>query len=890
MLERESGCANTAISRHNMTRLSILGLPFSDYQIPPGGYDECRDAAGRVRPAWQDFVGHIDRGGIDQLRHYTEAIDAGVRESAIAFGFHDDQQDTARPWRLSTLPMLLDGKQWSTVAAGLAERTRVLEAVLDDLLGEQRLIKERVVPAELLWSNPFFHRAYFGLPKVDGQRLHITATDLARHTDGSWWVVGDRTRAPSGLGYVLQNRIVTGRVLSKVMRNLQVQRLARFFECLHQRLVELAPQRKDNPRIAILTPGETDHRYFEDAYLARYLGIDLVQGLDLAMRGQRLHLKTLEGLMPIETLWRHVSDAKCDSLELDSHSRSGVTGLLQAIRAGNVSVINTIGSILAQMPALRPFLRPAAKFLLGIDLQLPSIATYWCGTPTELSPVLGNLDGYLIRPAFHEGGALPLDPRQLSQQQRQQLIDRLRSQPTQFVAQHRPSRSTTPVYVDGTIQPWSVALRSFQLQTADAISVLPGAMVRLDPDPLVLERSHVSGRLGCDCWLVSETPVESNYSRLPSADEPLELQRSGHELTSRVAENLFWLGRYVERAEATARLLRTTIQRIAGENEPSQLPEVPRMFAALAAIGHLEPDYSIDGLFGSMPTPDERLPASLFDREQPFGLHSTIEAMAEKAAAVRDRISLDAYRIIDQVSHCVLSPNVNWVPENSRWLNETYGGFSLTIEILNRVTTGLLAFSGIAGESITRTHGWRFLQLGRRIERAYQTAELLAATIVYPVQHERPVLEAVLMTCDSLMTYRARYLALIQAGPVIDLLVTDDTNPRSMLFQLQDICHLINTLPDPIKTVTMGADEALALDLYHLVRRCNAYQLADKNPKQERLHLRKLLETLIEQLPELSNAITGRYLIHVGESTDLTGRVAAVPIATRIGSEPGDVG
>lgn len=860
-----------------MNGVTTVSTPFGGYRCEAGVYDECHDEHGKLRPAWQGFARRVDRGGSEQLAQYTDIVNASVHESAVAFGFHGAAKDQPRPWQLSTIPLLLQQSEWQTLADGLSERTLVLEAVLDDLLGPQRLIKERVIPPELVWANPLFNRAYSGLPKLGGLRLHLTATDLARNSDGAWWVVGDRTRAPSGLGYLLQNRIVTSRVLSKSMRQNNVQRLARFFDHLRDRLVELAPRRRDNPRIAILTPGQSDYRYFEDAYLARYLGIELVQGLDLAMRRQRLHLKTLEGLLPIETVWRHVSDAKCDPLELNPDSRSGVTGLLEAVRAGEVAVLNSIGSVLAQMPALMPFLPAAAKFLQGIELKLPTIATYWCGGKKELEFVLKNLDGLLIRSAFHGGGELPIDPRELSASEREHLVAQLRANPAHFVAQQHPQRSTTPVFSDGKLQPWSMALRAFHLQTDKGVEVLPGGMVRVDPRPGVLDHSHVSGKLGQDCWIVSDSPVDSTYTRLPAPHQRIELRRSGAELTSRVAENLFWLGRYVERSESTSRLLRTTLQRIAGESDPAQLPEVPRLFAALAAIGHLEPDYSIDGLLNAMPTPDQGLPASLFDREQPFGLHSSIAAMTEKASAARDRISLDAYRVIDQVSTYVLDPSLLRQKAEASQHDESRGEFSLTLELLNRVVTGLLAFSGLANESITRTHGWRFLQLGRRIERAYQTAELLAATLVHPIEFERPLIESVLDVTDSLMTYRSRYLSLIQAGPVFDLLVTDDTNPRSLRYQLKDICALIQALPDPTKTVRLGKDESIALDLHHLVRSSDPYALAECHPKTGRLQLLTLLERLIELLPELSNAITARYLIHTDVATALTGRVAHSP-------------
>ncbi|MGB5404413.1 MAG: circularly permuted type 2 ATP-grasp protein, partial [Robiginitalea sp.] len=509
---------------------------------------------------------------------------------------------------------------------------------------------------------------------------------------------------------------------------------------LQKHLNSLAPRMRDNPRVALLTPGKGSYRHVEDSYLARYLGYTLVQGRDLAVRGNRLNLKTLGGLLPIEVLLRHVSDRKCDPLELDPTSTQGATGMLQAIRSGAVAVANSVGSSLVQMPALLPFLPAACRFLFGEELTLPSIPTYWCGGTKERAYVLQNLNDLLIRPAFVISGDPPIAAGEMSTEQRAALVAKIEANPHQFVAQHRPARSTTPVWHENGLHSWHVALRSFQLQTAEGVEVLPGGLVRVSPDPETLDHSPTSGRLGQDCWIVADEPVDQDATLMPPLGATIRLTRGGAELPSRVAENLLWLGRYAERTEAIARLLRTTMVRIAGENDIADLPDLPRLLAALAAMGHIEPDYAIKEFGSSMPTLEAVLPDSVFDRDQPRGLQAGVIQMIDKALAVRDRISLDAYRIITRIGENMADPGPVAIKD-----------IAAMLELVNRLITDLLAFSGLANESMTRTHGWRFLQLGRRIERAYQSAELLAATLVHPISDERPLLDSVLQATDSLM-------------------------------------------------------------------------------------------------------------------------------------------
>ncbi|MFK8113665.1 MAG: circularly permuted type 2 ATP-grasp protein [Rubripirellula sp.] len=827
-------------------------------------YDEFRTLDGTVRPAWKPIIESFERLGADGMRAATLEVDRLVEESGANFHGSITNKSASRPWQLTVTPLVIPAAKWEILADGLQQRVRLLEAVLADLLGPQTLLKERVLPAELLSANPEYTRVYHELP-AQGLRLRLTATDLARDKDGSWWVTGDRTRAPSGLGYALENRVITSRVFPKLIRGSNVVRLASFFASLQNQLNSLATRHRDNPRVAILTPGQESYRYVEDVYLARYLGYTLVQGRDLAVRGNRLNLKTLGGLRPIEVLLRHVSDRKCDPLELNPTSTQGVTGLLQTVRDGNVAVANSIGSSIAQMPALMPFLPAAAKFLLSEELTLPSIATYWCGGAKERKYVLEHLNELILRPAFAVSSRPPIVPAEMTGEQRSALVQSINADPHAFVAQQVPSRSTTPVWHNEGLRSWHVAVRSFQLQTDDGVDVLPGGLVRVSPDSRTLDQSPTSGRLGQDCWIVADEPVDQEITLLPASDAPVKLSRSGSELTSRVAENLFWLGRSAERTEAIARLLRIALLRIAGENELDDMPDVARLIAALAAMGQVEPDYAIAELERKLPELETILPRSLFDQDRPHGLRARVIDMEEKAAAVHDRISLDAYRVITKVGQRL-----------------SYAGrrpdAGLAINRLDGMLLDLQAFAGLASESMTRTHGWRFLQLGRRIERAYQTAELLSATLVRPISDERPLMESVLLATDSLMTYRSRYLLKLQPLATIDLLINDDTNPRSICFQLQAIDRLLDELPTENIDLGLGADQKIAHDMTHAVRMSDPADLALANEAGSRTGLNALLERLTNGLPGLSNAISAHYLIHTDATQQLTGRAdAALP-------------
>jgi len=846
---------------------------FATYRPLEGCFDECVLPDGTVRPHWQTLVDGLDAIGGGPLQQRATDARRQTLEAGMTFYSFGQEEERQRPWELGVVPLMIAADEWDPLSDALGQRARLLEAILDDLLGPQRLIRERVVPPELLFGSSDFFRSYHGLKKPAGGRLQTYAADLARDRQGRWWVTGDRTRCPSGLGYLLENRILISRLHPHLYRQGHIRRLATFYAKLRSSMGQLSPTAGDNPRVVLLSPGEASYRHFEDSYLARYLGLTLAEGRDLAVRQGRVMLKTLGGLLPVDVLRRHLSDEDSDPLELNPKSSHGVSGLLNVLRAGNVAVTNGLGTRIVQAPAFAAFLPAISRFLFQEELRLPSAASWWCGQPQAYRYVREHLDQLIIRPAFRVTGAAPLEPAKLSAAAKQDLLQQIKAAPYRYVAQEPIQRSTAPALVDGQLVPRHMALRCFLASQGGEYHALPGGLVRVAADCALLDRTMSAGQSSQDCWVVAAGPIDQ-VTLLEAPGTPMELRRGGAELPSRVADHLFWLGRYSERAEMLARLMRTTLQRLAGESERAALPEIPTLLRSLATLGQIEPDYVVEGLRQRLPDVEAILPPSLFSDREPHGLRQSVSGMLRNASAVRDRISLDSWRIVQQIDSELhretLSPDGLDLSQSS--------------ERLSRIITGLLALSGLAHESASQSLGWRFWQIGRRLERATQTVALLQATLIERQPKESPVLEALLDATDSLMTYRSRYLSRMQAMPTIDLLVSDDRNPRSLVFSLHQVAEDVRSLSDP-QQIGMGDDERLAVSLHHAVQMAEPQVLDRVDDGGTRRSLERVLDLLDRDLPQLSDAITARYLIHTVTTRQLTDSRRGEIEATREGGE-----
>ncbi|HEX5660366.1 MAG TPA: circularly permuted type 2 ATP-grasp protein, partial [Polyangiales bacterium] len=762
----------------------------ASYAPPSGVYDELKALDGSLRPHWHKFFEHMEAIGPKELERRWDKAKHQLHENGVSYNVYGDPRGVERPWNLSPIPVLWEPAEWESVEAGLGQRARLLDALLHDLYGPQRTLADGTLPPELVFENPSFLRAVHSINVPRGSWLPLYAADLIRDTRGTFRVLEDRTQAPSGAGYALENRIVISSALPEAFRDCHVERLAPFFRALRHTLQTLAPHNRDNPRIVLLTPGPDNATYFEQAYLAQYLGYTLVNGGDLTVREDRVFLKTLGGLSPIDVILRRVNDDYCDPLELRPESMLGVPGLVQAARAGNVAIASPLGTGLLQSPAFIPYLPRLARSLLGEELLLESVRTFWCGDDDARREGFSFFDDAVVKQTFATGFVQPIFTAELDRAAREELRQRIEAQPRRYVIQEYVHASTTPLMREGALEPRALVTRCFAVSGRDDFIVMPGGLSRVANARAGTELSMQMGAGSKDTWVLSDGPVTS-FSLLPPVNRPVTLSRGGSDLPSRAADDLYWLGRYAERAEGAARLARVVSARIAELGSDADIDytgEIMPLLRALSAqtsliyTGELLDPSQLD-LKGIT----DQLVASVFDEGSQGSLRSALRSTLRTGRMVRDRISTDTWRIL-----AALDDDVSAGEEDI-----ARDPIGTVHDVLNRVVVRLAAFSGLVMESMTRGQAWRFLDLGRRVERAMTLLMLLRGALTETCEREGPLLEAVLEIADSVMTYRRRYLATLQVAPVVDLLLTDESNPRSVIYQVDALNDHIAALPNP---------------------------------------------------------------------------------------------
>jgi uncharacterized circularly permuted ATP-grasp superfamily protein/uncharacterized alpha-E superfamily protein len=827
------------------------------YAARAAPYDELADERGEVRAAWRAFASRFDALPAAELtRRWADARHL-IHDNGVSFNVYGDARGMERPWPLGPMPIIVGPDEHAALAKGLEQRARLFDALLADVYGPQRLLEEDVLPAELVLAHPGFLRPCRGVAPPGGRFLHFYAADLVRGTSGAWSVLADRTQAPSGAGYALENRIIVSRLLPDEFRECHVERLAPYFQQVRRTMAALAPHAKDNPRVVLLSPGPYNATYFEQAFLAQYLGYMLVEGADLTVREGCVYLKTLGGLHRVDVIVRRLNDDFCDPLELRADSALGVPGLLEAVRQGNVAVANALGSGVVQSAALLPFLPDVCRRLLGEDLALPAVETWWCGEPRILAHVLAQMPDMVIKPAFATGRTEPIFCDELDAAALSELVARLQANPSGWVAQRRAALSTTPVWEAGGLQPRRLLLRSFAVADeaggAGAYRVMPGGLGVVAARDQRHDISIQRGAASQDTWVVAAGPV-STLSLLRPAGAPVELSRGGGDLPSRVADNLYWLGRYAERADAMARLARTAVARLPDGDEPSD-----SLIAALRAQARI---VAISGSEEGAPDRLAAISALIFDDTQGT-LSDTLRSVHRVARAVRDRLSSDTWRVVTALDQ--------EMREAETWAGvvATTGAFS---SLLDRLVALLAALSGLVGDSMSRGHGWRFLDMGRRLERAVSLALTIDSTLTTAQASEALVLESLLEAADSAITYRRRYLASLHAAPVLDLLLTDPTNPRSVVFQLGALLEHILKLPHLPGRAREGIETALAAGadaLHSRLQEVSVHRLAEVDAHERRSALAAMMAELARELPALSDALTESYLNHATQARQL---------------------
>jgi uncharacterized circularly permuted ATP-grasp superfamily protein/uncharacterized alpha-E superfamily protein len=806
-------------------------------------FDEMVDGRGGLRPQWRGVLSAFAGLGAAELDARARRLDRTFADEGIATALPSDpgRPPQPAPWRCDPVPLPIAAAEWARLEAGLIQRASLLAAVLEDAYGPQRLLAQGLLPPALVYPNAGFLRGCRN--HAGSAALSFYAADLVRGPDGAWRVLADRTGAAHGIGFARENRRMLSRVMPEAFRTVQVRQLRPFFEAWEDFSRRLALHAPDNPRVVILGQGTHDPFWVENLFLARELSATLVEGSDLSARGETLFLKTLRGLQPVDVVLRRVPSAACDPLEFEAASGAGVPGLMHVVRSGGVVVANGLGTTLTEAPALAAFLPAIARHLLGEALLLPSMETHWLGEPEAHAALLRDPGNFLLRPATDGARpALALDT--LNEAALAAALARVVEKPWAWAATQGFTASGAPTVTGNGLAPRPVVLRAFLCRRADGSWVaLPGGLARvLDEAGRVAGRLPQSG-MSKDVWVLSEDGVDIVGPTAGPAPV-LHVRRQPADLPSRLLDNLYWLGRYVERMEEGARLLRAALTRL---TRAWMLPRDHAQLRALAAC--LAEAQFIEAEAAQAPPGTNALAAALqqcvrADRPM-LGLFDEVERLS---GTVRDRITADMW--------AGLTTELGQAREKVR---EAWIGADALLD----ATAGVIRFStyiaGMAAENMVRGGARLFLDLGRRIERAGAIARDIAHTLDAPPQRMEAGLALALELADSQITYRTRYLAVLQPLPVLDLVLADPANPRGLAFQFAAIAEALSE-------AAQDRGDKLAIDARTLAAMAAA-AAADIPPGQDgvaaAVRLPDTLRRIGARTDALSDAISRRYFSHV---------------------------
>lgn len=826
------------------------------YQPDLSRYDEAFKQNAEVLPHWSYLLDSLRTLGREELARRQQTAQRILRDDGASHATLE-APGKSKTWALDAVPLLIESSHWSNVESGLIERAELLDLVLKDLYNERELIRHNILPPELLFGHKGFLRACQGIQLDNPRQLIFHSADMIHTSSGEVCILTDRTQIPRGIGYTLENRTVMSRVFPSLFRDSQVHRLALFYQTLRHSLNQLAPDSSDaRPQVVVMTPGAYSPSYFEHIALANYLGYPLVQGGDLTVRSGRVWMKSVGGLTPVDVILRFVNDSYCDPVELRSDSHLGVPGLLEAARSGRVTVVNPLGASVLENPVLLKYMPAISEFFLGRPLRLRSVGTYWCGDPDDMAYVEARFDQLVIKHINASREHHSIFVRELTQTEKAEWLQRIRTTPHSFVAQEYIEPSRSPAFIDGELRPRPILFRSFAVATEGSYSVLPGGLARITPDSRNLHSADDNGTLSKDTWVLASEP-EKQLSLTKTRSSQVGWQHEeGSRLPSRVVENLFWMGRYAERAETTARLVRTVLMQISSS---LQLPKDARqlMLSAITEVTDTAPGFRGPEAARLFEAPDSELQSVLLDGQRPGSLSHSMLAMLNCGEEVKEQLSADAQRIVNdmrdelQVLEQALKRGMTSAPE----------------ETLDPLVTALLALAGQAQESMFRSTGWHFLEMGRRLEKAYQCAGLLRALLV-ACQSGRSAdiaLETLLLSAEALISYRRRYRAQPDIDNVLHLMLLDKSNPRSLLFLLRSLQEHLDAVCADHRSTTMTPAQKRLLAASTELQLCDLEQLlqADENGL-ERPALEQFLKQLQDSLYTVASHISDLYFDHTG--------------------------
>lgn len=826
-----------------------------NYRTIPGVYDELYDADGQIRNKYKFLVKSFQELGPAELVNRRRDTDRILRENGVTYNLYqsDSPEAKERPWDLDLFPLVMESEEWRVLERGLNQRADLLDALVRDVYSKRRLLHEKKIPPEILFNETSFLRACDGMYDSNhflarNPALLFFVCDLIRAADGNFYVLNDRVQAPSGSGYSLENRIVLSRIFPSMYRDAMVHRVAVYFRSLRKSLTQLAGVTGREPVIVLLTPGPSNETYFEHAYLAGYLGYTLVQGEDLTVRKNKVYMKTVEGLQQIDLILRRVDDDFMDPLELRGDSLLGVPGLLESVRSGNVKIANPIGTGFLENRALLPFYSDLCRFYLGEDLILPMAPTYWMGTPHHFQLVLQNPEKYVFKTVSRTDEEKPVTFIELSGDRKDSFLYKLRLSPNRFIAQEMIASATVPVLGENGFRPGRAIMRTFVSSSGSGYQTMAGGLVRVSPS---LDDFFITSQRGAwskDLWVLATETQKEESLLVPKSDQVL-ISRKSAGVPSRVADNLFWLARYLERSENQTRVIREATYKILQVEDGYERESLENSLKLVTHVTNSYPGFIGDDAGDLFLNPFLELQRLTTNRQVVGSLAFHLRSLVLASKSVRDRLSEDMKKILLQLE------------DQSNHEIESYDQI---IDFLQKIVVNLSSLTGLSFENMSREAGWYFLNLGRRIERSINMILMLQGMIRWDSFRDKASFETFLRINDIRLTYNRRYSGKIDQESVLDILLFDTTNPRSFAYQLEQINSDIQFLPGKDEKVVYSEDRA-ALQLYtHFKMKDISIFFESENPLES---VSVWLEELHTYLKQLSEALSARYFNYTEEQT-----------------------
>jgi uncharacterized circularly permuted ATP-grasp superfamily protein/uncharacterized alpha-E superfamily protein len=838
-----------------MDKYVTVGL-LESYKSTLNSYDEVIDQNGQVKPYWQQFFNTLENIGMDVLETRNTEIINKLRENGVTYNIYNSSNGLNRPWKLDPIPFLIHQNEWNTIEKGIKQRAHLMDLIIKDLYGPQLLIKKSIIPPELLYDNLGFLRPCFDINQKLETQLLLYACDLARGPDGKMWLLDNRIQTPSGSGYALENRTVLANTFPELNKNIYRSKLSPYFNHLQDTVDKLANLSNENANVVILTPGPGNETYFEHVFLSSYLGYTLVQGNDLLVREGYVWLKSIDQLVRVDVIINRVDDEWSDPLELRENSLLGVPGLLQVMRLGNVSVLNPPGAAVGENFGFMAFMQNASKFLLNEPLLLNSVATWWCGQAKELNYVLANIPKLIIKKTNRKQGFRSIYGRLLSGAQIEKLRQIISKNPKEYVAQEEVSLSTTPSYINGKIEPRFAAIRAFMVSNGTDYEVMQGGLTRSSAVKDKFEISNQQGGLSKDTWIVTDQPTQQYIERISTKISTVS--PNNYSITSRMAENLFWVGRLFERTVEVVGFLKIILNRLNENvhNEGKKQPEY--LVVLLKSLTHLTETYpgflEEEGEKDIFLNPQKELILLTKDVKRGGTVTYNLNSLINTIGQIKEKWNNDTRNIINLLDDSLLAlkssdtQNLNQVTHN-----------------LDNVYTNLFAFHGNLSETLPRDHGFFLFEAGKIIERIISLISVLRSSFSFKNEPEVELMlmEAVLENHHLLAQYRHINKSNFSLFTVLNMVLLDKNLPYTLTFLLDDLTYCLTKLPKHIEPNRLNIAEKTVLEASTMIKLIDTEKLVKASKENGyRKEFDHTLEKVYDLISQVTSNLSSLYFSH----------------------------